>query len=150
MLDSEVPLDIKRSMVAAIKSDTEKNTFCASPEDLRLKVTMRDVPVPVSSHMNDFVDSRSLGIFKRFDLPTGFLDKDPTQWNECEEFQQCRLYFADMVVVNDVAERGVKLTQDYIGQVRTEEYFQDLLLVSQYSRRAVKGYTKEALSVNMF
>lgn len=77
------------------------------------------------------MDFRSIGMFKRFDISTDFINNDPAQRNECEEFRQCKSFIEDLVVVNDVAESAVALTQDYIGLVRSEENFQDLLLVSQ-------------------
>jgi len=148
LLDDRVSLDAKRSMLEAMK--LKEPNLDASGNPLRLTVSMKDIPQLNTKQIWDFVDSGSTKIFERFHLSTEFLDKDPSKWEELGAFQEARAFFSDFQVVNNSAERAVALTQEYLGQVKSEENLQDLLLVAQYARRETKEKTKSQLGKDLF
>jgi hypothetical protein len=52
-----------------------------------------------------------------------------------------------MRVVNDTAERGVKLVEDYLGSYKDEKEFQQLLQVVERNRKMFPDFRKKK-SVN--
>ena len=42
-----------------------------------------------------------------------FLDLDPKLWNENDQYKKSKELVNNINVVNDIAERGVKLIEDY-------------------------------------
>ena len=50
-------------------------------------------------------------------------------WSSCESFLNAKNVINGLRVVNDAAERGVKLCQDFIGQSKSEEKMQSILQV---------------------
>ena len=116
----------------------------------RLAIEAEDIPQLLSKDVDEFVDSQSIKIFERYGLPTDFLAIDPSQWGESVAYQECKEFFREFVVVNDAAERSVALTREYLGLVKSEDQYQNLLLVAQHTRRfkSSHNYTKAALSEN--
>ena len=49
----------------------------------------------------------------RFSINSNFLSKNPTTWNDDPGYKSGLEKLQKTVVVNDVAERGVKLIQEY-------------------------------------
>lgn len=100
-------------------------------------VLPKDVLESKNKGIENFISKGSLKLFDRFSLPTEFLEKDPTMWEDDESFKRGAEIVKRLIVVNDVAERGVKLMQDY-NQVLTknEEEKQFILqIVANYRRR---------------
>lgn len=64
-------------------------------------------------NISDFVTPNSSFIFKQFDLPYGFLNTEVHTWESNPDYQKCLETFRKLKVVNDVAERGVALTQKF-------------------------------------
>ena len=61
--------------------------------------------------------------FKIINLPHDFLKKPIETWPDDAQYQAYQLVVSHMQVVNDIAERGVKLCNDFIGSSRDEERF---------------------------
>ena len=61
----------------------------------------------------DFVTRRSLHFFHALNIPTEFLQTDPSEWEARADFQKAADFVLSMKVVNDNAERAVALTQSY-------------------------------------
>ena len=57
------------------------------------------------------------------------VDKDIEQWEEDDAYIESKKTVGLMNVVNDPAERAVKLTADFVGAARGEEHFQIMLQV---------------------
>jgi hypothetical protein len=94
-----------------------------------------------------FVSEQSLAFFKRFNIPTDFLKLDPDAWLKNQEYLKCLAIVRKLKVVNDTAERGVKLIQDYNNSVtKDEEQKQYLLQVVAECRRLYPDESKATLS----
>jgi len=79
--------------------------------------------------------SQTLDFFAVLGLSCDFLTTaDPVEWEAMEEFQLAKKVVTSLRVVNDTAERGVKLIQDFNSSItRCEEQKQFLLqVVSQH------------------
>ena len=73
--------------------------------------------------LNELVGNDSWNFFKIINLPHDFLKKPIATWPDDAQYQAYQLVVSHMQVVNGVAERGVKLCNDFIGSSRDEERF---------------------------
>lgn len=79
----------------------------------------------------------------QYELPHQFMDKDPELWAIDENCLQCKSVLSDLKVINDLAERGVALVQDYNNCLtRSEGQKQYLLQVVEEHRKKFPDVTK--------
>lgn len=96
--------------------------------------------------MSDFVSKQSLKLFNKFDLPYDFLDVDVLMWPDKESYRENLEFFKKFKVVNDVAERGVALVEEYNRCLtKDEEQFLYLLQVVKEHRRKYPNCDKKTL-----
>lgn len=96
---------------------------------------MKDVPAFLKKQLSDFITPNTYKFFDRFGICKEFLYEDPSDWNDNEDFLKGLAIVCSIRVVNDTAERGVKLIQEYNRKLtKNEEELQNLLQV-------VKEYT---------
>ena len=125
--DDEVSTETKTKMVRALDVSGELN-----PQ----KRTKVDIQLIQTKQLEDFVSSSTRRFFEITDLPSCFLDNDVETWNDDDEYKSAKSTVLGMKVVNDVAERGVALMDEY-NKLHTndEEQKQFLLLVVQQYRK---------------
>ena len=77
------------------------------------------------------------------------MDKDPTEWEDDPIFQSSLKLVSGISVINDFAERGVALIQDY-NQLLTkdEQQRQCLLQVVEWHRRHFPNANKPRHGIN--
>ena len=93
--------------------------------------------------LEQFCTSNSKKPFQRFALPDEFLAKDPSLWGEDESFTVASKIVKSLAVVNDRAERGVALIQNFNKKLtRGEDQLQFLLQVVADHRRLFPNCTK--------
>lgn len=98
--------------------------------------------------LHDFVTAHTINFFTRFGICSNFLKEDPLIWNENENYNNAKKFVQlNLNVVNDAAERAVKLIEEY-NKVLTkkEEEKQYLLQVVTDYRKNYKYCTKTALA----
>ena len=61
----------------------------------------------------EFNFTKNKRIFRQIFHPNGFLQKDPLEWEDDNSFQIGLEIIKKLKVLNDTAERGVKLMEDY-------------------------------------
>jgi len=71
--------------------------------------------------ISDFINSSSVKLFDRFNIKTDFLNEDPVLWKNNQHYLQGLDQFTNLKVVNDAAERGVKLISDYNNLITKNE-----------------------------
>jgi hypothetical protein len=95
------------------------------------------VPDLVYKKRQDFVFSNTLRFLSATGVPSEFLEKNVEIWEEDEVYKRSRYIFRAMRVVNNIAERGVSMMEEYNKLHTTNEeqkqYF--LLLVKQYRQK---------------
>lgn len=143
LLDDNVPLEIKRRMATKIQTQVPSSTERAGR---RVELKPTDFTALPKKDLSDFVSAGTVKLFERFDLDYGFLCHDPVTWPSRDDFKAASTFFSRLNVTNDVAERGVSLTQEYLGNLKSESNFQNLLIVAQASRRKQQPCTKAALA----
>lgn len=75
----------------------------------------------LSHNVSDFVTSKSLDIFKQYGMNTDWLNRNSPCWKKDENYKKAKNVFQNLIVVNDCAERGVKVIQDYSGFLTKDE-----------------------------
>lgn len=139
LFDDRVSLHAKRQTVTAIKT-RESNASNSK------KFIVKDVSLLLSKNIEDFASKQSLFLFEQYQLPYQFMDKDPELWAFDQDYLHCKFVLSDLKVVNDLAERGVALIQDYNNCLtRNEEQKQYLLQVVEEHRKKFPYVTKNKI-----
>ena len=104
------------------------------------------IPSCVTLGLEDFVNGKTKQLFTKFEIDMSFMSSDPDEWNENCHFLDGLKKVKDIQVVNDNAERGVKLTGDFNGKImRSESQRQCLLQVVAQHRKDVPDAKKSSL-----
>ena len=69
----------------------------------------------------------------------GFLTKLVSQWKNDSDYLDGKKTIHDLMIVNDLAERGVKQTTDYLDTAKIEECYQDYFQVVETSRKTTRA-----------
>ena len=93
-----------------------------------------------------FVGEDSWSIFSIMKLNYGFLSKPVEYWPKDAGYLEAKLIINNLSVVNDGAERGVKLAYDYIGSSKKEDNFQNILQTVENDRRLLPNQRKRKLT----
>jgi len=64
-------------------------------------------------HPFDLLTNKSWKLFARFQISDIFLRADPITWKDIEEYKQAKEVISSLKIVNDAAEIGVKLMEEY-------------------------------------
>ncbi|XP_074112021.1 uncharacterized protein LOC141535796 [Cotesia typhae] len=131
LFDDTVSLEVKKNIVGAVNTrngtDSKAKKFIIDKNDLN-SLTQKS--------LSDFVSKKSLNLFKIFDLPYDFLDKDIESWPTNDSYIENKEYFNQLKVVNDSAERAVALVSEYNQCLtKNEEQFQYLLQIIKEHRK---------------
>lgn len=128
--DEEVSEEMKRKMVFSLS----KNVALRNSEK---RLTLNRISELEGLDLADFVNSGTTKFFDRFGLETDFLVKDPSTWLNDECYQNNLKKIVKLKSVNDVAERGVKLIEEYNGLLTKNQEQQQFMLqvVSDYRRK---------------
>ena len=107
-----IPCSVKRQMIQSLKRIGDEKP----PK--RVSINQKMI---TSSNLNNFVTSTSKVLFQKLKLPSGFLQEDPDTWNDDNDFLQASSTVQELKVVNNHAERGVALIQEYCGLMTNDE-----------------------------
>ena len=92
-------------MIASLKKPQQKS-------DLQ-RVDPQAVDCFQSKALSDFVTERSHNLFAAVRIDTDFLKDDPDTWHDNSAYCNAKGIVSGLCVVNDCAERAVKLATDY-------------------------------------
>ena len=77
--------------------------------------------------LTDLVNESSWFTVNLLRLTMTFFAKDVDSWENNDHFKASKLILDGLNVVNDPAERAVKLTTDFVSSARGEDHFQNLI-----------------------
>ena len=97
------------------------------------KPVMPAVPAVAGITLADFVGKDSSMFFQILNLSPSFLAKQVEEWQDDESYLEAMVTADNLVVVNDAAERGVKLCHDFLEGTQDEQQFQHVLQVVENS-----------------
>lgn len=142
--DDNVPTAVKTNMaqimLKADKDEQEENQL------KRYILHQNDFSSFTKIEFSSFVTPCTKNFFTRFSISTDFLDKDPSTWKDDPGFKSGIEKLEKTVVVNDVAERGVKLIQDYSNILTKDETDKQFVLqIVAEDRKTHPTATKSSL-----
>ena len=73
--------------------------------------------------------------FHILQLDPAFLTTDVSTWLAHPAYKEALINLEAINVVNDSAERNLKLSTDFIGSARSEEHYQNVLQVVEADRK---------------
>lgn len=116
----------------------------------RIIISSKNANELLKKEIEDFVCVKTNNLFKRFAINTDFLKLDPSTWRSNEDFQKSIVLLKKIPVINDVAERGVKLIEEYNDKITKDESQKQYLLqvVSDY-RKKFPDHKKETLITSL-
>lgn len=129
--DKQVSNEVKVKMCEALKS-----TKSTGRDLKRITIMKKSYQELLSKDLSYFVTQGSRFIFDLFHISMDFLDKDPSEWESDLDFQHGLQMLTELKVVNDVAERGVALIQEFNGLfTKDEDQLQHALLIIKKHRQ---------------
>ncbi|KAK2725446.1 hypothetical protein QYM36_000064 [Artemia franciscana] len=138
--DSRVSSSTKRLMVSAMQSEDDQE------QEHTKRITI-DLDSAKNKNLEHFVTAKSAKLFQMMDLPDGFLTVDPDLWEDRHDYKLASETVRSLKVVNDHAERGVALIQEYSSFITQDEsQLQFLLQVVNEHRRVYPDRRKQTLS----
>lgn len=85
-------------------------------------------------------------LFSRFKINEGFLKNDPKSWETNTDFVNAKNIINSLTIINDTAERAVKLMDDFNESLTlNEEQKQYVLLCVQQHRKTYPNCKKSTL-----
>lgn len=150
LFDENVSEVLKKKMAEKILSYNDKdNEVCQ--RIVRVKIN-NDMVTKIfqGEDQSYFITEQSLNFFEKCNISLNFLHEDPSAWNDNLEYLKCFGLVAHLKVVNDTAERGVKLIKDF-GQTLThdEDQRQYLLQVVSECRNLYPDTSRTTLSKSL-
>lgn len=105
--DETLPENVRVRMAKALGKNYEEE----KTKKYTCKVT--ELRALAKKELDYFVSTETKSFFERFEIDTSFLSDPPSSWNSNETFLKSKKKIQHTMVVNDTAERGVKLIQEY-------------------------------------
>ena len=93
------------------------------------------VVIDASTRLCEFVGVDSWFTVHRLKLDTSFLAIPVAEWERNAAFIASSVNVAAVNVINDCAERGIKLSSDFVSTARSEEHYQNVLQVVERDRK---------------
>lgn len=149
LFDNNVSNKIKRKMAQKILSYKDLKDDERSTRVMRVQVSIHEAGKLFKNvSLEQFVSDQSLDFFEYFKVKTDFLTEDPRNWSENKDFLKLQSIVRGIKVVNDTAERGVKLIKDFNSTLtKDEEQRQFLLQVVTECRRLYPHTSKSTLGL---
>ena len=102
--DDDVSTDTKRRMVQALQ---------VPGDDHHVKRAIVDPAMIHSKELDDFVSSTTREFFTITGLSSRFLELDVEQWDDDNEYKSAKATICSLKVINDIAESGVALMDEF-------------------------------------
>lgn len=91
--------------------------------------------VSLTTRLGDLVNEDSWFLFGLLQLDRSFLEENVENWKELPTFANDKKKIGAITVINDCAERGVKLSSDFLAASTTEKHYQNVLQVVEQDRK---------------
>jgi hypothetical protein len=93
--------------------------------------------ITLSTTLADLVGVDSWFVFEILKLDPDFLTEEVEAWSTSVAYQSSLKNLQAINVVNDCAERGVKLSSDFLSTARREDHYQNVLQVVEQDRQKI-------------
>ena len=92
----------------------------------------------------DYIGPDSPGLFVMIRLDPSFLYRPVSTWHRLDAYNEAKKRVRNLKVINDGAERGVKLTSDFLGCAKTEDRLQNVLQTVENDRKLAPDQRKSS------
>ena len=110
--DNDVSVEEKRLMIASLM---DKEGSDEPPKRIPL------FSQPSTKVIHDFMTKSTRRLFRILNLPDAFLEVDPSEWTNHEDYTRSQAICRSIRVVNDLAERRVALIQQFNASITRNE-----------------------------
>jgi len=114
-----VPLETKRKMIHALNNDECSSELSTNAQSVIISV--KNINELLGKEIDDFICVNTKKLFKRFAINTIFLNEYSLKWANNEDYNKALLVLKYILVINDVAERGVTLIEYYNNKITKDE-----------------------------
>ena len=97
-----------------------------------------------TTKLSDRINEDSWFVIYTLNLNVEFLSENVCTWPENEDFLNSKSKVNKLNVVNDCAERAVKMTNDFACSSKDEKHFQNVLQVVESDRKRKPNLRKKA------
>lgn len=104
---------------------------------------MFPMEITLSTTLASLVGKDSWFLFHLLKIDSKFLTAEVELWPECASYQEAFVNLQSLIVVNDCAERGIKLSSDFQTTSKGEERYQNVLQVVERSRKLQPNLRKQ-------
>jgi len=139
--DDAVSLDVNRKMVSRLNfQGDEKNIKRVAVAHTKGDTTLKGRRAPplvqelkqLPSSLDGFVTENTKTFLEILGVPPGFMDIDPREWPENDSYVSALATVKYLRVINDTAERGVALAEEYKDKLTSDgDHKRALYQVSQ-------------------
>lgn len=145
LFDPKVPKETKQVMAVAMKEDKDEDE---EHEDVAKRINLKKGPA--SPKLETLVTPRTRELFRHLGINPSFLGLSPEEWEHHPEYKRAKERVNNIPVVNDHAERGIALIQQFNGSyTKKEEQLQFLLGVVADHRKRFSGASKASLTTRL-
>ena len=99
-----------------------------------------------STSLADLVGPNSWFMMRILQIDHQFLKEGVENWAMCAAYQTSKSNITAINVVNDAAERAVKLSSDFLSSAKSESHYQNILQVVEQDRKKRPNLHKRKLS----
>jgi hypothetical protein len=128
LFDPRLPHETKTKMVNKINADLEmEEEECEGEilEEKKLQVKRGNLEEfldrEISTIFEELMAGRTKNILRRFKIKDDFWSVPTNQWDECADYVEGQEKIKQLKVVNDSAERGVRLLEEYNQSITKDE-----------------------------
>ncbi|KAL4127287.1 hypothetical protein QTP88_011464 [Uroleucon formosanum] len=144
IFDNRVTIEQKRKMTIKFLMNELEEYEQVGEVKKKHSLKIEDIPNFIRQDLPvDLITYKSIQLLNRFNIQTNFLLLDPICWEENEEYKKGKEIIGSLKVVNDTAERHVKLMEEFNSKItKNEEQKQFLLQTVQEYRRKYPNHNR--------
>ena len=103
-----------------------------------------DFPKNISSNtrLADFANEDSWYTMRLLEIDDSFMQYEVLEWSSKISYLKAQEVASSLNVINDCAERGVKLSTDYLAAAKSEKHYPNVLQVVEQSRKKMPNLRK--------
>ena len=133
LFSDTISVEKKTKIVTKLKSFDKVDMFTKRHGYKFGKPILPDIEI---NELSSFVGESSWYLFELLDIDTEFMNFPTEQWESLPAYIDAKEKIMNIRVVNDSAERGVKLASDFLSTAQIEQRYQNILQVVENDRNS--------------
>ena len=134
--------EVKEEMAKKLKEFQHKSDFVHRFGSSFGKPAFPNIDPTSELKLENFIGQDSWKFFDLMKIGTTFLELPVSDWSSDAEYLRAKEAIDTLNVVNDAAERGVKLANDYLGTTPVESRYSNILQVVEESCKKLPNLRK--------